>query len=330
MLNRVRQWNFSFKIDGLQNLGYLNGILVFFLKKVKMTKNTILKLSIFLMLLATCKKEDEGLPQEEPYTPITISSDWFDVNYINPKTYSLEETQSSQYNVSYMILGDSKAIMFDTGSGENQPVNGFKIKPVIDQLTQLPVTLLLSHFHFDHNQNISEFSTLGFPDLPFLRQSVTADDIYTFTAEDLFIGSYPAQVQVNEWYPVNTDIDLGNRIIQLVNIPGHTKESVAIIDKTNKMAFLGDYLYNGALFLFDSNDLIIYKESIDYLISILDDNYKLFGAHGTPEITYEKLEKLKAFLVCIENNICQSTATNLWGYDVLVYEYEGMEIVVFQ
>jgi len=220
--------------------------------------------------------------------------------------------------------------MFDTSSGENQPVNGYRIKPIIYQLTQLPTTLLLSHFHFDHNQNISEFNTIGFPDLPFLRQSVTSNDIYNFTAEDLFLGSYPTQVQVNEWYPINTDIDLGNRIIQLVNIPGHTKESVAIIDKTNKMAFLGDYLYNGALFLFDSSDLEIYKESVDYLISILNDNYRLFGAHGTPEIAYEKLEKLKAFLVCIKSTSCQSTATNLWGYDVLVYEYEDMQIVVFQ
>jgi len=295
-----------------------------------MRKSTIFKLSIFLILITACNEEDGTTMQEEPYIPNTINSDWFDVNYINPKTYSFVEAQSSQYNVSYLLIGNSRAIMFDTGSGENQPVNGFKIKPIIDQLTQLPTTLLLSHFHFDHNQNISEFSTIAFPDLPFLRQSVTANDIYNFTAEDLFLGDYPSQVQINEWYPVNTDIDLGNRIIQLVNIPGHTNESVAIIDKTNKMAFLGDYLYNGALFLFDNNDLTAYKESVDYLISILNDDYKLFGAHGTPEIAFEKLEKLKNFLICIESNNCQSTANNLWGYDVLVYEYEDMQIVVFQ
>lgn len=290
----------------------------------------IFKVSIFLILVVACTKEKDALPQEEPYTPITINSDWFDVNYINHKTYSLIEPRSSQYNVSYLLLGNSKAIMFDTGSGENQAVNGFKIKPIIDQLAQTPTTLLMSHFHFDHNQNISEFNTVGFPDLPFLRQKVSTSDTYNFTTEDLFLGNYPAQVQVNEWFPVNTDIDLGNRIIQIVNIPGHTDESVAILDKTNKMAFLGDYLYNGALFLFDNNDLAVYKVSVEYLISILNDDYKLFGAHGTPEIEFEKLEKLEAFLICIESDSCQPTETNLWGYDVLVYEYEDMQIVVFQ
>jgi len=296
-----------------------------------MRKNILIfNLSLLLLLFTACNRDNDTLPQEELYTPITVSSDWFVVNDINSKTYSLIEPQSSQYNVSYLLIGTSKAIMFDTGSGENQAINGYKIKHIIDQLTQIPTTLLMSHFHFDHNQNISEFNNVGFPDLPFLRQSVGVNDIYNFTAEDLFLGNYPSQVRVNEWYPVNTDIDLGNRIIQVVNIPGHTNESVAIIDKTNKMAFLGDYLYNGGLFLFDNNDLAVYKESIEYLISILNDDYKLYGAHGTPEIEYEKLEKLKAFLVCIENNDCEPSASKIWGYDVLVYEYEDMQIIVFQ
>jgi glyoxylase-like metal-dependent hydrolase (beta-lactamase superfamily II) len=287
-------------------------------------------LSLFLVLFTACNKKNDTLAKEEPYTPIIISSDWFDVNYISSKTYSLIEPQSSQYNVSYLLIGNSKSIMFDTGSGENQAINGFKIKPIIDQLTEIPTTLLMSHFHFDHNQNISEFNNIGFPDLLFLRQSVSASDVYNFTTEDLFLGNYPSQVQVNKWYPVNTDIDLGGRIIQIVNIPGHTNESVAIIDKTNKMAFLGDYLYNGDLFLFDNSDLVVYKESVEYLISILNDDYKLYGAHGTPEIEYEKLEKLKTFLVCIENENCQSTETNIWGFDVWIYDYEDMKIVVFQ
>ena len=285
-------------------------------------------MSIFL--LAACDEKKDALIQEKPETPISIKSDWFTVKGIDVHTYSLEEAKSTQGNVSYMIIGDSRAIMFDTGSGENQPENGLKIKPVIDQLTQLPITLLLSHFHFDHNQNISEFSTIGFPDLSFLRQRVSTNNIYNFSEEDLFLGSYPAEVQVNAWLPINTDIDLGNRVIQLINIPGHTNESVAIIDKTNKMAFLGDYLYNGALFLFDNNDIDVYLESVDYLISILDDSYQLFGAHGTPEIAFEKLEKLKSFLNCIKSMSCQSSATNLWGYDVLIYNYEEMQIVVFQ
>ncbi|WP_347924801.1 MBL fold metallo-hydrolase [Pontimicrobium sp. SW4] len=291
--------------------------------KIKMIKF----ISAVILLVISCSSDDK---QAEVDKKITIDSSWYNVKNINAETYSFEEPNSSQGNVSYLLVGTSKALMFDTGSGENQPVNGYKIKTVIDQITQLPTTLLLSHFHFDHNQNISEFDNVGFPDIPFLREGVDENDIYTFTSEELFSGDYPSQVQVDEWLPVNTDIDLGNRIIQLVNIPGHTKESIAIIDKTNKLAFLGDYLYNGSLFLFDNEDVDKYKTSIDYLISILGNDYRLFGAHGLPEIAFSKLNTLKNFLICIQNENCEPTATTVWGYDVLLYEFENLNMVVFQ
>ena len=286
---------------------------------------TIFSLSLILLISIACN--NSGVKN---YTPVEINSEWFKVTYLNPQTYIIEEPKSSQGNVSYLLFGDKKAIMFDTGCGENEAKDGLKIKPLLAKMTNLPTTLLLSHFHFDHNQNIAEFSNIAFPDLPFLRASVSDKDVYTFTDEDLFTGDYPAKVQVTEWLPMNTDIDLGNRKIQLVNIPGHTKESVAIIDKTNKLAFLGDYLYNGSLFLFDEKDIPVYKKTVNYLSDILTDDYRLFGAHGKPEIAYEELEKLNDFLICIENKICQSKATKMWGYDVIVFEYEKRRIVVFQ
>lgn len=291
-------------------------------------KNFTLILSILFCFLISIQ---DTLAQtqtelEEPYT----QSDWFRVRHIDTVTFSLEEPQSSQENVSYLLLGDEKAIMFDTGSGENDTSNSTKVKHILDSLTGLSTTLLLSHFHFDHNQNIAEFKHVTFPDIPFLRHSVSSDNIYKFTAEDLFLGDYPSQVQVDEWFPLNTDINLGNRIIQLINIPGHTPESIAIIDKTNKLVFLGDFMYNGALFLFHNNDLKTYEESVGLLISKINDDYRLFGAHGTPEIEYEKLQLLKNFLVCIKNNKCQSKEKVYWGRDVLVYKHENLDLVIFQ
>ena len=286
--------------------------------------------AIFILInLINCKTSETPAQEENGFKIVNINSDWFEVNYLAPKTYIIEEPKSSQGNVSYLIIGDEKAIMLDTGSGENETENGFKIKHIMDQLIDLPISLLLSHFHFDHNQNIAEFENVAFPDLPFLRQKVAADNIYSFTQEDLFEGTNPSQTEVNEWLPVNTDIDLGNRKIQLINIPGHTKESISIIDHENKMAFLGDYLYNGELFLFNENDFAPYEESTDRLLSILTDEYKLYGAHGVPEIEFNKLQKLKNFLRCIDENNCLPTPTVIWGFPVNIYKFEGMQIVVF-
>ncbi|MFK7905039.1 MAG: MBL fold metallo-hydrolase [Chitinophagales bacterium] len=302
---------------------------------LKRNKNSIFFCSLFLcfFLIATssCNKgDDDGPPPIVVKPPIVTTPNWFRISELNPQTHIIEERQSEQDNVSYLLEGEEKALMFDTGTGENQAENGFKIKATLEELTDLPITLLLSHFHFDHNQNIAEFDRVAFADLPILRQKVNENDVYKFTREDLFSGTYPSQVQVTEWLPVNTDIDLGNRIIQLVNIQGHTSESIAIIDKTNKLAFLGDYLYNGTLFVFDDADLPLYEESIDHLISILDSDYQLFGAHGTPKVSFEKLQRLKDFLVCISTEACPSSPETVFNLPVLYYQFEGMSMVVFQ
>ena len=285
-----------------------------------------------ILCLSACKKEEIAInssPEEVEYVIVEMESDWFDVSYVEPKTYVIEEPMSTEGNVSYLILGNDRAIMFDTGTDESPLVEGSKIEHIIDKLSPLPVTLLLSHFHYDHNQNIAEFDWLAFPDIPLLQSQMGANSIYNFTNEDLIVGNYPSEVLVDEWLPVNTNIDLGDRIIQLVNIPGHSDESIAIIDKTNKLAFMGDFLYNGELFLFNLNDLESYEESVDYLISILDSEYKLFGAHGTPEVSFEKLQRLKDFLECINNGTCQGVYTFIFGLPILQYSYEGMIIDIF-
>lgn len=278
-----------------------------------------------ITLLTNCSKSEEKINiKTDP-----VVEDWYKTTTLFTNTHIIEEPKSSQGNVSYLIIGDSKAIMMDTGSGENFGFEGTKMKYLLNELTEAPISLLLSHFHFDHNQNIHEFDNIAFPDIPSLKQKTT-NNIYPFSAEELFSGTYPENATVTEWFPLNTDIDLGNRIIQLVNIKGHTNESVAVIDKTNKLAFLGDFLYNGTLFLFDTNDVTSYKTSIDHLISILDSSYRLFGAHGVPEISFSKLKELQDFLICIQNNSCSATSQFVWGKDTLLYEYNTMKIRIFK
>jgi len=278
-------------------------------------------------LVASCQKNQPG---KQEYEPVKVNSDWFEVNYLGNRTYSIEEPKSSQGNVSYLILGDDRALMFDTGCGENEVKGDYKIKYILDKITSLPVTLIQSHFHFDHNQNIHEFEHIAFPDLPDLRDRVSPDGLFQFTQEDLFEGDYPSQITVDEWFPMDAELDLGDQVIQLVHVPGHSVESVAILNKSSKVILLGDFLYNGALFLFHNDDLIVYQQTVDHLLSLLSEDYRLFGAHGDPEIEFGQLQKLDDFLACIEEGTCQFTEQTVWGIPAHIYKYLDMNLLVFQ
>ncbi len=287
----------------------------------------IASLVLSVTCLASCQKSQPG---NQEYEPVIVRSDWFKVNYLGNRIYSIEEPKSSQGNVSYLILGDNRALMFDTGCGENEVKGDYKIKYILDKITTLPVTLLQSHFHFDHNQNIHEFEHIAFPDLPDLRDRVSEEGMFEFTEDDLFEGDYPSQITVDEWFPMDTDIDLGGQVIQLVHVPGHSNESVAIRIPSSKIILLGDFLYNGSLFLFHNDDLIVYQQTVDHLLSLLSDDYRLFGAHGDPEIEFGQLQKLDDFLSCIEVGTCQFTEQTVWGIPAHIYKYLDMNMLVFQ
>ena len=284
-------------------------------------------LLVSLSLLGSCHEERSN---QQEYEPVKIVSDWFKVSYLGDRIYCIEEPKSSQGNVSYLILGDKRALMFDTGCGENEVKGNFKIKYILDKITTLPVTLIQSHFHFDHNQNIHEFERIAFPDLPELRERVSPEGQFQFSQEDLFEGDYPSEIRVDEWFPMETDIDLGGRTIQLVHVPGHSDESVAIVDSSSKMILLGDFLYNGALFLFRNDDLALYQQTVDHLNSMLSPDYRLFGAHGKPEIEFGQLQKLDDFLSCIEEGTCPFTEQTVWRRPADIYTYKDMRLLVFQ
>ena len=70
-----------------------------------------------------------------------------------------------------------------------------------NKLRNRPVTLFMSHFHFDHNQNIAEFDHVAFIELEYLVEGASSEGVYEFSDTELVFGSYPTSVQVNEWWP---------------------------------------------------------------------------------------------------------------------------------
>src|SRR6266404_5191440 len=68
-----------------------------------------------------------------------------------------------QQNVSYLLLGTKRALLFDTGPGI------YGIRKVVESMTMLPLVVIPSHLHFDHVGNLNEFDTVELLDARALR-----------------------------------------------------------------------------------------------------------------------------------------------------------------
>ena len=141
------------------------------------------------------------------------------------------------------------------------------------------------------------------------------------------LGKDTINLKVSNLFPVGKEIDLGERKIKIILTPGHSKESISIIDSENKYIFTGDLIYNGLL-LFDDSDA--YLKSINRIIENSDSAYRVFGAHGKPEVKYERLTQIKQaieYYHTVNNTITPVRQINLFGTLKNVYQIDHVSFI---
>lgn len=225
-----------------------------------------------------------NVKQGRPYGPASkMIDDWYAVETIDAETFAINEPKSSQYNTSYLIVGDARAIMFDAGSGERPP-NSRSMREVAEQYTDKPITLILSHFHYDHIYDAATFDGVTLIDRPEIRSSIK-NAVFTISPWE----SLDAQWHRLKVAAVIADggvIDLGGRTLDLLNLPGHAAESVVLRDRGRNQVFTGDFVYRhlgGIIAFAPSADLVAYKSNCARLIQLTNDDSLFFGAHGIPQ-----------------------------------------------
>ena len=224
--------------------------------------------------------------------------DYFTIEQIDPRSYAIGEPRYQQQNFNYLLLGDTRAVLFDAGPGSRD------IRPVVEALTDLPLTFLPSHFHYDHVGNQVTFAHVAVVDLPYLRARAV-DNQLTLTWEE-HLGSAEGieapTLEVSEWIAPGQNIDLGNRRLRLIYTPGHTRDSVSLLDEDSGQLFSGDFIYPGPLFAFLPNSsLPAYLDAADRVLAQVEPRVSVLGAHrlappGAPRLGYHDLKDLQATL----------------------------------
>lgn len=206
--------------------------------------------------------------------------DWFAIEDLGPGVIAIGEPRFHQINWNYLVLGQRRALLFDTGPGVRD------ISKVVRALTTLPVTAMPSHMHFDHTGCLSKFEDIAIADLPVLRACErdgwfhASDEIYRGFRE----GMVWTPVKVKHWLPIGSQIDLGGRVLELLHTPGHSTDSVSLWDAENNLLFAADYVYQGPLYAqIPGADLKSYLQTAEALLPMLSGETAIYGSHGDPD-----------------------------------------------
>lgn len=230
-----------------------------------------------------------------------VFDDWFEVYELPEGTYAIYEPYQFQEAISYLVLGDERAALIDSGNGIGD------IASVVSELTDLPVTVLLTHEHPDHFGGAHAFDDVAMFDEPQAlervragvaneraRRSVTGDQVW----KPLPAGVDPESFVVNGVEPstllADGDvIDLGGRRLELVRTPGHSPGSVCYLDRENRVLFTGDHFYPGPLYAMGSGvDIDAYVASNDRLAELVSDYDHVLSGHNEPWIDSDVIPRV--------------------------------------
>lgn len=276
------------------------------MKKIHFLKTLIL----LSLVIQACKQKDteefswcgqELRTQFNSLKEIQSSSNWFKVYAVGDNVYAIAEPYNFQEIISYLILGDNKALLFDTGMGMGS------IASVAKELTDLPLTVLNSHTHYDHIGGNHEFDNILAMNTQYtiersengidhnrvshevMPEAICLDKIPHLDTASYRIKPFNISRLIVDEYLIN----LGNRTLEVISVPGHTPDAIALYDAANGYLFTGDTFYEGPIWLFDpETDLTTYQESIQRLLDRTSALKTVFPAHNTPIANPERLVEL--------------------------------------
>jgi glyoxylase-like metal-dependent hydrolase (beta-lactamase superfamily II) len=160
-------------------------------------------------------RSDDGTltPMDVPYRKATL---------IAPGTWQIESDGDYQY----LIEGDNEALAIDAGYGAGN------IREFMQTLTKKPVRYVANtHHHFDHTANDAYFDRAF---MSAYTQKWATIPFASFAGMS-FPRNYPITV-VSDGYVFH----LGNRDVEVFDIPNHTMGDTAYLDKKSRILFGGD------------------------------------------------------------------------------------------
>lgn len=172
---------------------------------------------------------------------------------IDEKTYRFED----EFVRAFLLIGENEALLVDAG------VSMADAKTVAEGLTDLPLKHVITHADGDHTCGTGAF-----------------EEFYMHPEEE---KQYYEKGATNKYIPLQDGmvIELGNRSIEIIHVPGHTYGSVALLDVNNRVLFSGDTIQKDSVFMFGpTRCLEEYVKSLAKLEKVKDRFDIIYPSHG--------------------------------------------------
>src|SRR6266403_1971545 len=240
-------------------------------------------------------------PEYKSLQRVLPDDPWFEVYKVAPGVFAIYEPHQAEEVISYLIVGNKQALLFDTGMGIGD------IRRVTTKLTSRPVVVLNSHTHDDHVGGNWQFAFVYGMDTDFTRTNAkgSREDAQAEITPEQLCGNLPKGFnpktystkpwKISHFIHDGFKVNLGGRTLEVLSTPGHTPDAISLIDRENGLLFTGDTYYPAPIWLFrPETDFDAYDASIKRLAALAPQVQLVLGAHNIPVAEPAVLPRLVA------------------------------------
>lgn len=167
---------------------------------------------------------------------------------INENTWVINFMNGSQ-NM-YLLEGEEKALLIDTGWGAGN------LRAHVEKLTKKPVLVALTHGHLDHSGGNGEWESV-------MMLPGAEGDMFTCHRLPFDVSKLPYPHYEHVLIHDGDSIDLGGRVIELLDISSHSNGSLAFLDRGCGYLFVGDELESAQVLMYETEAIPGYDFILD-------------------------------------------------------------------
>lgn len=198
----------------------------------------------------------------------------------------------------FLLVGDERAALIDSGMQTHDA------RDLAEELTDLPLMLLHTHCDIDHVGSDAQF-----------------DEIWVSPAELVHPQAPHDWQRVRPLWDGDV-VDLGNRTLEVIALPGHTPGSLAFLDQRSGMLFSGDPIQrDGRIFCFGPmRSMAAYIASLVRLQTRAADIASIWPCHATCPVDVSAIAELIEGAKRVEDGEVSYTMGEVHGTPIREYD----------
>ena len=198
----------------------------------------------------------------------------------------------------FLLAGTERAMLIDSG------MNTENARDIAAELTDLPVSLLNTHADRDHIGSNGQFEAF-----------------YRHPEEE---GGYRRWGKPGTIIPIRDgdSLDLGQRELRIIHLPGHTPGSVAVLDVRNRVLISGDPIQvNGHIFMFGGHrSMPDYIASLKRLDERKDQFDEIWPSHADIPVSPGVIRRLWKGAQAVVDGAVRGVPKERFGQEFMVYD----------